>query len=131
MFTTSNSIPSYASHGVGAVGGGWGCSGDRTPPTIGLDDQGASFVSGGLTINSESFDVEQYSQTIPTHIFKTDEKNVISLKIYENISPEYLSHVEIHFNLHDIVVGGATIEEPVVSIVWDDTGGDITWSLWK
>jgi len=72
MFTTSNSIPSYASYG-GGVGGG-GCSGDCTPPTIGLDDQGASFVSGGLTINSESFDVEQYSQTIPTQIFKTDEK---------------------------------------------------------
>ena len=74
MFTTSNSIPSYASHGGGAVGGGGGCSGDCTPPTLGLDDQGVSFVSGGLTINSESFDVEQYSQTIPTQIFKTDEK---------------------------------------------------------
>ena len=124
-FATSSSIYAHASHGGGTAGSGGGCSGDCTSPTLGLDEQGTSFVDEGLTINSESFDVEQYSQTIPTQIFKTNEKNIISLKIYENTSPEYLSHVEIHFNPHDKVVGGVSIEEPIVSIVWDDTGGEV------
>ena len=122
--------PSYSSHGGGTSGSGGGCSGDCTSPTLGIDEQGKSIINGGLTINLESFDVEQYSQTIPTQIFKTGEKNIISLKIYENTSPEYLSHVEIHFNPHDRIVGGVIIEEPIVSIVWDDTGGEILYGIY-
>ena len=130
MFTTSIFTSSYADHGGGTAGSGGGCSGDCTSPTLGFDEQGKSIIKGGLTINSQSFDVEQYSQTIPTQILKTDEKNMISLKIYEDTSPEYLSHVELHFNTHDRVTGGVTVEDPTVSIVWDDTGGEVLYGVY-
>lgn len=127
VLATFGVVSAYASHG--SSGGGGGCSGDCKPPTLGLDERGVVRVEGGLTINSESFDVENYSQTIPTQTFKVGQKNTVSLKIYENTVPEFLSHVELHFNTYDKVIQGVTLEDSTVSIVWDDTGGDVVYAV--
>ena len=127
ILATSLTPLSYAGHG--SPGGG-GCSGDCYPPTLGLDDRGNVRVDKGLTINSQEFDVEFYGQTLPTQTFKTGEKTTILLKIYENTSPEFLSHIELHFNTYDKVLEGTTIEESSVSIVWDDTGGDEVYGVY-
>ena len=128
VLASSSSTSSFGSHG--SSGGGGGCSGDCTPPTLGLGEQGKIRVTEGLTINSESFDVEYYSQTIPTQVLKTGEKNKILLKIYENSSPEFLSHVELHFEMKDKVIEGVIVEESTVSIIWDDKGGDIVQAVY-
>ena len=122
-------VASYGSHGGGSGGSG-GCSGDCIPPTMGKDDRGWVRVSDGLTINSEPFTVESFSQTIPTQIFKIGEKVNITLKIYENTSPEFLIHAELHFNMYDKFVQGIKVEESTVSIVWDDTGGDEVYGVY-
>lgn len=118
---------SYASHGTG---GGGGCGGDCVPPTLGLDNQGTTRVEKGLTINSESFNVESYSQTIQTQIFKIGQNNTIALKIYENTSPDFLSHVELHFDVNEKVMEGITVEKSTTSIVWDDTGNDEIYGIY-
>ena len=102
---------SYAAHG----GGGGGCSGDCSPPTLGLDEKGQVRVEGGLTINSEIVDVGTYSQTIPTtQILKTGQTSTIILKMLENTSPEFLSHVEIHFGVYEKVIQGVLVEDSII-----------------
>ena len=123
---------SYAAHGGGSSGGGGsGCSGDCSPPTLGLNEQGQVSVKGGLTINSEIIDVGAYSQTIPTtQMLKIGQTNTIVLKMLENTSPEFLSHVEIHFGVYEKVIEGILVEESISSIVWDDTGGDEVYGIY-
>ena len=58
ILTTPGFTTAYASHGGG---GGGGCD-NCTPPTLGMDKDGKSRVSGGISINSVPFDVELYSQ---------------------------------------------------------------------
>ena len=120
-----------AAHGGGGSGGGvgGGCSGDCSPPTLGKDEQGYVRVSEGLSINEETFDVEYFSQTIPTQILEKGKMNTISIKAYENTSPEFFGHAEIHFNLQDKVIEGVTVEDSQVSIVWDDIGGDAVYGV--
>ena len=121
--------PSYAAHG--SSGGGSGCSGDCSPPTLGLNEKGQVRVEGGLTINSEIIEVETYSQTIPTaHVLKIGQPSSIMLKMFENTSPEFLSHVEIHFGVYEKVIQGVLVEESISSIVWDDTGGDEVYGVY-
>jgi len=56
--------------------GGGGCSGDCTPPTLGIDKQGFRNVENGFTINGNSYNVAHYHQTIPTQTFTiTDSRN--------------------------------------------------------
>ena len=127
VFVATPSI--YGSHGGGSGGGG-GCSGDCFPPTLGLDDRGMLRVSQGLTINSESFEVKFFSQTLPTQILNVGEKVRIVLKIYENSTPEFLSHAELHFKVYDKFVEGIKLEDSTVSIVWDDTDGDVVYGVY-
>ena len=112
---------SYGAHGSGSSGGG-GC-GECQPPTMGMDDQGFLRVENGLTINFKSFNVDEFSQKLPVQTFETGKSNSIMLKIYDNTSPEYITHAEIHFGIHDEYIQGVIVEDSVVSIVWDDEGG--------
>ena len=127
---------SYAAHGGGGGGssgggGGSGCSGDCSPPTLGLNEQGQVRVEGGLTINSEIIEVGTYSQTMPTtQVLKIGQTNTIILKMLENTSPEFLSHVEIHFGVYEKVIEGILVEESISSIVWDDSGGDEVYGVY-
>ena len=127
MFILPGIDVAFAAHGSS---GGSGCSGECEPPTLGTDDQGIVRVENGLKINSNTFNVQGYSQNIPTQIFETGEPNSIQLKIYENTSPEYFSHAEIHFGIHDKYIEGVIVEDSVVSIAWDDEDGEETYAIY-
>ena len=126
MVIISSSIgisSAYADHGSG--GGGGGCSGDCTPPSLGIDNKGYLRVENGVGINYNYFNVETYSQDIPTQILKVNENNNISVKIYENSGPEFLNHAELHFNIYEEILEGITVENSIVSIVWDNSNGEV------
>ena len=128
LFVLSGMSSAFAGHGA-ASSGGSGCSGECEAPTIGIDDQGILRVENGLSINSKVFDVQGYHQTIPTQSFETGHPNSIKLKIFENTSPEFFSHAEIHFGIHDKFVEGVIVEDSVVSIVWDDGDGEEIYGI--
>ena len=122
LFLFSGLTLAFAAHGSGSVGGG-GCKGECEAPTLGVDDQGIMRVENGLTINSKPFDVQGYSQSLPTQVFETGKPVSIELKIFENVSPEALTHAEIHFGIHDKFIEGIIVEDHIVAIVWDDQEG--------
>ena len=55
---------------------------------------------------------------------------ILSLKIFENTVPEFFSHTEIHFAIYDKYVEGVIIEDSIVSIVWDDEGGEEVYGIY-
>lgn len=110
----------YGAHGIG----GGGCD-DCVPPILGTDERGIVRVDKGITINQESFKVDTFSQTIPTQILNVGEKNRISLKAYENSGPQFVSHVELHFNIQEKRLQGVMVEESEVAITWDNTDGEV------
>ena len=99
-------------------------------PTLGVDDQGIMRVENGLTINSKSFDVQGYSQNLPTQVFETGKPVSIELKIFENVSPESLTHAEIHFGVYDKFIEGVIVEDHVVAIAWDDQDGEEIYGIY-
>lgn len=72
-----------------------GCRGDCVAPTLGQLDDGARLVEKGLTINAQSFDVMQYSQVIPTQMFKVGQPIKVKMLVYENNGVESLRHVSL------------------------------------
>ena len=111
LFITTSGFPvTYASHGSGSSGGGGSCGSTCTPPTLGVDKDGKIRVEGGLTINSAVFDVELYSQTIPTQILNKDETTTVILKIFENEGVETVSHAELHFAPYEKPIEGVLVE---------------------
>ncbi len=116
---------SYASHGGGSGGGGGGsCGGECIPPTLGVDRDGKVRVQDGLMINSMSFDVDLYSQNVPTQVLNKDEQATVILKIFDNDGPETLTHVELHLAPYDEFVSGVLVEKSVATLVWDGRDGD-------
>lgn len=75
--------------------GGSGCGGDCTPPTLGKDSSGKVHVTGGFTINGQTFDAEYFEQTITTQTILENEPVEIILKVFENGGPQNLKHVGI------------------------------------
>ena len=69
-----------AAHGS-SLGGGGGCIGECEPPTLGVDEQGVIRVENGLVINSKSFNVNQFSQNIPTQLLETGKSNFVTENI--------------------------------------------------
>ena len=131
LFVFSGASVAFAAHGGGGVSGGGGsCAGECESPTLGLDDQGVKRVDNGLKINSNFFDVTGYSQKIPTQVFEIGKSQSIELKIFENSAPELFSHAEIHFGIYDKFVEGILVEDSVVSIVWDDEGGQEVYGIY-
>ena len=114
----------YAGHGGGSSGGGGGCGGPCIPPTLGVNSDGKVRVNGGLSINSMSFDVEYYSQYIPTQTFRTGEQVSVVLKIFDNEGPLTLEHVELHFSPYEEFVSGSFVEKSVAALVWDNKDDD-------
>lgn len=108
----------FADHGSG---GGGGCSGDCTPPTMGKDSRQNQSISGGFGINDKSFDVGSYSQSIPTQFSNVGDSINISLTISENSGAFYLTTVQLMLGEKDELVGGVLIPVHDVKIVWEKT----------
>lgn len=106
-------------HGSG--GGGGGCSGDCTPPTLGIDNAGKQHVKKGFSINDVSFDVSHFKQEIPTQIIKTGKPVTITLQIFENSGPHQLSHVNLMLGLEKQFINGIEIASHPVQIIWEQT----------
>ncbi len=111
----------FADHDHDDEGGGGGCSGDCTPPTLGQDSSGVIHVTGGFTINGQTFDTEHFEQTITTQTVRENEPVEIILKVFENGGPQHLKHV-------GLVVGNEYIFDsyvwrhlPNAEIGWEQT----------
>ena len=114
LFFTMNE--SFGDHGSG---GGSGCSGDCVPPTMGLDPSENSLVKNGFTINQKSFDVESFDQVIPTQLSKVGHPIDISIKIYENSGPFYLSNVKMVLGEKEEFLGGQWLKIYPIQIIWE------------
>ena len=87
------------------------CASECQPPTLGLSSKFTRYVSDGFGINGQFFDVEYFSQKIPTQNFTVGEPVNISLKVYENTGARYLEHVALSIvmeepkRIYGVVVG--------------------------
>lgn len=107
----------FANHGSSGSGGG--CSGDCTPPTLGLGDNGRVYVENGISINGNEFAVSHFQQEIPSQILKINEPATISLKVFENAGPSYLTHVFLMFGPEGKIVSGVRVQPSDVEIIWE------------
>ena len=103
----------------GSSGGGGGCSGDCTPPTLGRDDYGQVFVTNGLAINGDNFEVSHFKQDMLPQILETGEPVTISLKVYENTGPSFLTHVFLKLGLEEKTISGVKVPSHSVQIIWE------------
>ncbi len=71
------------------------CATECQSPTLGLSSDSRRIVSDGFGINGQFFDVEYFSQKIPTQNFTVGETVDISLRVYENSGTQYLEHVAL------------------------------------
>lgn len=110
---------SFANHGSSGGGGGGGCSGDCIPPTLGIDEYNKQRLSGGFSINGESFAVENFKQSIPTQIIEVGKPVEISLEIYENSGAFYLSHVNLILGEKEEYDDGQLVTLRPVQIIWE------------
>ncbi len=117
LITVSGTGNIFADHG--SSGGGGGCSGDCIPPTLGRDDYGQVFVTNGLEINGNPFDVSYFQQDMSPQILKTGESATISLKIFENTGPSYLTHVFLMLGMEEKTISGVKVPSYPVQIVWE------------
>jgi hypothetical protein len=62
-------------------------------PTIGSFDDGQKIVDEGLSINDQSFDVTEFSQTIPTQMLVVGQPTTVKLTVYENNGVDALRYV--------------------------------------
>jgi len=107
----------YSDHG----GGGGGCSGDCTPPTLGADRSGKYFVSNGFGINGFFVDVEHFEQDVPTQTAVVGKPVEITVRAYENGGPGEFSHAGLMLGLQPGTVSGVRIDSHPVQISWDKT----------
>ena len=128
IITTTGLTTADASHG-GSVSGGGGC-GNCIPPTLGIDKDGITRVSGGISINSVVFDVEYYSQDMPVQILNQGEKTSVVLKIFEDQGVDYVTHAELHFAPYDKVINGILVEHSIAHFVWHNEYGDKTIGIY-
>lgn len=108
-----------ADHGSGSSGGG--CSGDCSPPTLGIDNSGQDYVEKGFAINDYAYDVADFKQDIPNQIVKTGDPIEVTLKIYENYGTQYLSHVGLLMGLEEKTISGVKVHVHEVQIIWEQT----------
>lgn len=91
------------------------CRRDCQAPTMGVFDNGKRIVSGGLTINGQTFDVNDELQTIPTQVSNTGETITVRLLVYENTGVNNLAHVTLGIGDYP----DHNHESEKVSISWD------------
>ena len=79
--------------------GGSGCSGDCSPPTLGVDSSSKRIVTKGFSYNNNPIDVEHFYTQYPLVTVQVGEKNRAILKIYDDGGTQNISHVELGFGL--------------------------------
>ena len=83
----------------GGAGGGSGCAGDCTPPTLGVNNKGLKLVDKGFSYNGKAVDVESFYTSYPLVTAFINEDNVAKFKIYEDHGPQNIRHVALAFGL--------------------------------
>lgn len=96
------------------------CSVECQPPSLGLDlKESRRYVSDGFGMNGQFFDVEYFSQTIPTQNFTVGDVVNIRLTIFENNGYQYLRYVGLSIVVDEpIIRGGILVEEFESTIAW-------------
>jgi len=112
--------PSIVYAHAGHNHGGGGCA-DCNPPTLGIDAAGKRQVSGGLTINDQTFDVKMFRQNLDSQILKVGEPAEITLKIYDNRGYNELKHVELNLGYEEKFLSGIMVPHHPVTIEWKKT----------
>lgn len=100
-----------------ATGGGSGCNGDCTEPTLGVLSDGRRIVENGFSYNGKSVDVENYFTPYPLVTVQVGKQNVAQFKIYENLGVDNIRHFELAFGLAQ----GESIGMSKAVINWDKT----------
>lgn len=112
-------IRAFFGSAVSIVSGGGddngSCSGDCTPPTLGIDKNNKRVVSGGFSFNDNPVDAELYYTPYPLITAYVGEENTIALRIHENDGPQNLAHVGIAFGLGH----GESFSQSQAIINWD------------
>ncbi len=99
------------------TGGGSGCNGDCTEPTLGVLNDGRRIVDNGFSYNGKSVDVEYYFTPYPLVTVQVGKQNVAEFKIYENQGVDNIRHFELAFGL----ANGESIGMSKAVINWDKT----------
>ncbi len=99
------------------TGGGSGCNGDCTEPTLGVLSDGRRIVDNGFSYNGKSVDVEYYFTPYPLVTVQVGKQNVAEFKIYENLGIDNIRHFELAFGL----ANGESIGMSKAVINWDKT----------
>lgn len=116
LLFTPSAVYAHAGHNHG----GGGCA-DCSPPTLGVDAAGKRQVSGGLTINGQTFDVEKFKQDLDSQTLKIGEPVEITLKIYDNRGYSELKHVELNLGHEEKFLSGVMVPHHSVTIEWSKT----------
>lgn len=116
LLFTPSAVYAHAGHNHG----GGGCS-DCNPPTLGIDASGKRQVSGGLTINGQTFDVDAFKQDLDSQILQIGEPVEIILKIYDNRGYDELKHVELNLGHEEKFLSGVMVPHHPVTIEWSKT----------
>jgi hypothetical protein len=96
------------------------CKTECQPPSLGLDlKESRRYVSDGFGINGQFYDVEYFSQTIPTQNFIVGDIVNIRLTIFENTGYQYLEYVGLSIVVDEPNIrGGMVIEKFESTIEW-------------
>jgi hypothetical protein len=96
------------------------CKTECQPPSLGLDlNESRRYVYDGFGINGQFYDVEYFSQTIPTQNFTVGDVVNIRLTIFENNGYQYLEYVGLSIVVDEpIIRGGMVIEKFESTIEW-------------
>jgi hypothetical protein len=116
MLFTPSAVYAHAGHNHG----GGGCS-DCDPPTLGLDQSGKRKVTGGLSINDNTYDVAMFKQELNSQVFTSNQPIEITLKIYENSGYNGLKHAELNLGQSEKLISGVLVQDHPVTIEWSKT----------
>lgn len=96
------------------------CATECQPPSLGLDlTESRRYVSEGFGINGNFFDVDYFSQTIPTQNFTVTDTVNVQLTIFENSGHQYLEYVGLSIIVDEpFIRGGMLVEEYKTTIEW-------------
>ncbi len=96
------------------------CKTECQPPSLGLDlKESRRYVNDGFGINEQFYDVEYFSQTIPTQNFTVGDTVNVRLTIFENSGHQYLEYVGLSIVIDEpFIRGGMLVEEYKSTIAW-------------
>ncbi|WP_371503655.1 hypothetical protein [Nitrosopumilus adriaticus] len=80
-------------------GSGSGCSGDCTPPTVGIDSKSLRIVENGFSFNDNPVNAELYYTPYPLVTVNVGQQNKVELKIYDGGGIANIAHVGLGFGL--------------------------------